>query len=431
MSDESPSGPPRVVSPNRSQLLLQPTDLDRIIPDEHPARSVWAFVERLDLTAFYDEIQARGSEPGRPATDPKVLLSLWVFANSEGVGSARLLERLCERDAPYRWIRGGVPVNYHTLSDFRVKHGKKLDGLLTQTLAALMKHGAVKLRRVAHDGMKIRASAGAASFRRRQSLERCFEEAKEQVRKLKRELAEDGSASSRREKAARERAAQERQASIEAALAELPKIEERREEQAKKQGSKRAKPKEVRASTTDPDSRVMKMPDGGFRPAYNAQFATDADAGCIVGVDVTNIGTDQPHVEPMLDDIERRTGKKVPEQYLVDGGFVSGENIEVVTERGGIIYAPVPEPRQNGVDRHAPRSDDSPAVGAWRVRMGTEEAKRIYGQRATVAERTNADLRGHRRLDRLNVRGLVKVKAVVLLAALTFNALRMIAGGWM
>jgi transposase len=428
MSDESSSERPRVMSANRSQLLLQPTDLDRIIPDEHPARSVWAFVERLDLTAFYDEIQARGSDPGRPATDPKVLLSLWVFANSEGVGSARLLERLCERDAPYRWICGGVPVNYHTLSDFRVKHGKKLDGLLTQTLAALMKHGAVKLRRVAHDGMKIRASAGAASFRRRQSLERCFEEAKEQVRKLKRELAEDGSASSRREKAARERAAQERQASIEAALAELPKIEERREEQAKKQGSKKAKPKELRASTTDPDSRVMKMPDGGFRPAYNAQFATDADSGCIVGVDLTNIGTDQPHVAPMLDEILRRTGKK-PEEYLVDGGFVSGENIEVVAERGATIYAPVPEPRKKDVDRHAPRPDDNPAVAAWRVRMGTEEAKRIYVQRAAVAERTNADLRGHRRLDRLNVRGLAKVKSVVLLAALTFNALRMIAGG--
>lgn len=420
---------PRVVSPNRSQLLLQPVDLDRIIPDEHPARGVWAFVESLDLTAFYDEIQARGSEPGRSATDPKMLLALWVFANSEGVGSARLLARLCERDAPYRWICGGVSVNHHTLSDFRVHHGKKLDGLLTQTLASLMKHGVVKLQRVGHDGMKIRASAGAASFRRRQSLERCLEEAKEQVRKLKRELEEDGSASTRREKAARERAANERQASIEAALAELPKIEERREEQAKKEGRKKAEPKEIRVSTTDPESRVMKMSDGGFRPSYNAQFATDADGGCIVGVDVTNNGTDQPHVAPMLDDIERRTGKSAPEEYLADGGFVSAENVEVVTERGGTIYAPVPEPRKKDVDRYAPKPDDSPAVAAWRVRMGTKEAKRIYVQRAAVAERTNADLRGHRGLDRLNVRGLVKVKAVVLLAALTFNALRMIAEG--
>jgi transposase len=431
MSAEDRSGTPRVVSPNRSQLLLQPTDLDRIIPDDHPARGVWALVESLDLSEFYGEIAARGSDPGRPATDPKVLLSLWIYANSEGVGSARLLERLCERDAPYRWICGGVSVNHHTLSDFRVQHGKKLDGLLTQTLAALMKHGVVKLRRVAHDGLKVRASAGAASFRRRQSLERCLKEAQEQVRRLKREIEEDGSASSRREKAARERAAVARQTSIEAALAELPKIEERREEQAQKAGRKHAKPKEIRVSTTDPDSRVMKMPDGGFRPAYNAQFATDADGGCIVGADVSSIGTDQPHLAPMLDQIERRTGKKVPEEYLVDGGYVSSENIEVVSERGGTIYAPVPEPKKKDVDRYAPKPDDGPAVAEWRVRMGTEEAKRVYVQRAAVAERTNADLRGHRRLDRLNVRGIVKVKAVVLLAALTFNALRMIAGGIM
>lgn len=417
---------PRVVSPNREQLLLAPVDLERLIADEHPARGVWALVERLDLSAFYDEIEARGSEPGRPATDPKVLLALWVYANAEGVGSARLLERLCERDAPYRWICGGVPVNYHTLSDFRVKHGPKLNGLLTQTLAALMKQGVVKLKRVAQDGLKVRASAGAASFRRRQSLNRCLEEAKEQVRKLKREIEDDGSASSRREKAARERAATERQAAIEAALAELTEVESKREERGKKDG-RRAKG-EARASTTDPACRVMKMADGGFRPAYNVQLATDVDGGCIVGVEATNNGTDQPNLVPMLDDIQERTGS-TPGEYLVDGGFVSLENIEVLAERGAVAYAPVPEPRDEKVDRYAPKKDDSPALAAWRVRMGTEQAKRIYVQRGATAERTNADLRGHRGLDRLNVRGLAKVKSVVLLAALTFNALRMIAEG--
>ena len=413
---------PRVVSPNREQLLLAPVDLERLIPDEHPARGVWALVERLDLSAFYDEIEARGSDPGRPATDPKVLLALWVYANAEGVGSARLLERLCERDAPYRWICGGVPVNHHTLSDFRVEHGKKLNGLLTPTLAALMKQGVVTLRRVAQDGLKVRASAGAASFRRRQSLDRCLEEAKEQVRKLKREVEDDGSASSRREKGARERAAAERQAAIEAALAELAEVERKREERANQAKG------EARVSTTDPACRVMKMADGGFRPAYNVQLATDVESGCIVGVGVTNHGTDQPNLVPMLDDIQQRTGK-TPDNYLVDGGFVSRENIEVLTERGAVAFAPVSEPRNQKVDRYTPKKDDSPAMAAWRVRMGTEQAKRIYVQRGATAERTNADLRAHRGLDRLNVRGLAKVKSVVLLAALTFNALRMIAGG--
>jgi transposase len=219
---------PRLVSPDRRQLLLQPMDLEGLVGEDHPVRGIWAVVEKLDLSAFYDEIAARGSDPGRPATDPAVLLALWVYANSEGVGSARLLERLCARDAPYRWVCGGVSVNHHTLSDFRTGHEKEIDGLLTQTLAALMKHGVVKLQRVAQDGMKVRASAGAASFRRRQSLERCLEEAKEQVRKLKRELHEDGSASTRRQKAARERATNARQAAVEAALAEVPKIEQQR-----------------------------------------------------------------------------------------------------------------------------------------------------------------------------------------------------------
>jgi len=338
-----------------------------------------------------------------------------------------LLERLCDRDAPYRWICGGVPVNYHTLSDFRVKQGKKLDQLMTQVLAVLMKEGVVQLKRVAQDGMKVRASAGAASFRRRQSLDRCRKEAEEQVRKLRREIESDPSASTKRVQAAKERAAQARLDAIEAALAEIPGIEEKREEQAKKERRKKVDGREIRVSTTDAESRVMKMADGGFRPAYNVQLATD-ESGCIVGADVTNHGTDQPHVVPMLDEIQRRTGE-TPREYLVDGGFVTLDNIEAIAERGATPYAPVPKPKKKEVDPHEPKRNDPPAVGEWRVRMGKDDAKRVYVQRGVLAERTNADLRVHRRLDRLNVRGLVKVKAVVLLAAISFNVMRLIAGG--
>jgi transposase len=418
---------PRVVKPVRNQLSLQPMDLEALVPEDHPVRGIWALVERLDLSAYYEEIESRGSNAGRPATDPAVLLALWLFANAEGVGSARLLERLCERDAPYRWICGGVPVNYHTLSDFRVSHGPKLDALLTQVLAALMNQGMVKLKRVAQDGMKVRASAGAASFRRQASLERCRGEATEQVRRLRRELKDDPSASTRRDAAAKKRAAHARLAAVEAALAEVPVFEKQRAERNAKKPSDAKRRGELRVSTSDPESRVMKMADGGFRPAYNVQFATDA-SGFVVGVDVTNNGTDQPHVVPMLDEIERRTGK-TPREYLVDGGFVSLENIEAIAERGAITYAPLPKPRNSSVDPHAPKRDDTPVIAAWRRRMGTESAKRIYVQRGVLAERTNADLRAHRGLDRLNVRGLAKVKTVVLLAALSFNVLRLLAAG--
>jgi transposase len=419
---------PRLVTPVRNQLFLQPVDLEALVPDDHPVRGVWGLVERLDLSEYYDEIAARGSTAGRPATEPKVMLALWIFANSEGVGSARLLERLCERDAPYRWICGGVPVNHHTLSDFRVKHGKKLDRLLSQTLAALMKQGLLKLKRVAQDGMKVRAHAGAGSFKRKQSLERALKEAEQQVRRLKRELEDDPGAGNRRVAAAKERAAAARKQAVEAALSEMAGIEEERAEIAKCRPADLKRKGEARVSTTDAECRVMKMADGGFRPAYNVQLATDASSGCIVGVDVTNHGTDQPHVAPMLDQIEQRTGT-TPKEFLVDGGYVTAKNIEVVSERGAKVYAPPPKPRKSDIDPTAPKRGDSPPVAAWRRRMGTESAKRIYVQRGAVAERTNADLRLHRGLDRLNVRGLAKVKSVVLFAALTFNVLRMIASG--
>lgn len=415
----------RLVRPVRNQLSLQPTDLEALVPEDHPVRGIWALVERLDLSAYYEEIESRGSNAGRPATDPAVLLALWLFANAEGVGSARLLERLCERDAPYRWICGGVPVNYHTLSDFRVSHGPKLDALLTQVLAALMNQGVVKLKRVAQDGMKVRASAGAASFRRKASLVRCRGEAAAQIRRLRRELRDDPAASTRRAAVAKERAARARLAAVEAALAEIPVVERQRAERDEKKPTDAKRRGELRVSTTDAESRVMKMADGGFRPAYNVQFATDA-SGFVVGVDVTNNGTDQPHVVPMLDEVERRTGK-TPREYLVDGGFVTLENIEAIAERGATAYAPLPKPRNPNIDPHAPKRKDTPVIAAWRRRMGTESAKRIYVQRGVLAERTNADLRVHRGLDRLNVRGLAKVKTVVLLAALAFNVLRMLA----
>ncbi len=418
---------PRLREAERRQVTLQAMDFEALVGPEHPVRGMWAMVEALDLSEFYAEVAARGSTPGAPATDPKILLALWMFATVEGIGSARLLAKLCDRDAPYRWICGGVGMNHHLLSDFRVGHGPKLDKLLTRIIAALMKQGVVKLNRVAQDGTKIRASAGAASFRRRQSLERCYDEAKEQVRKLKREIEEDGGASAKREMAARNRAAEERTSNVAAALRAMEELEKKQAAPDRQSPSVVKRRNLPRASTTDAECRVMKMADGGFRPAYNVQLATD-ESGVIVGANVTNHGTDYAEVTPMLEELEARTGQ-LPREYLIDGGYVKTDTIELLSARGVTAYAPVPQPKHEDVDRFQPRPGDSPAVEAWRRRMKTDEAKRVYVQRGVLAERTNADLKAHRGMERLNVRGLAKVKAVVLLGAITFNLMRLISVG--
>jgi transposase len=426
----SPEGspPPRVQSPKRNQVELRAFDLESTLPEDHRARAVWAAVEQLDLTDFYDDIAARGSMPGRPAIDPRILVALWIYGTSEGVGSARELERLCERDDAYRWLCGGVGVNHHTLSDFRVGRGEALDELMTQLVAVLLHQKIIRLRRVAHDGLRVRASAGASSFRRGKTLQHCAEEAAVQVAALRRELEKDPAASTARQKAARERAVQERQRAIARALKELPEVQATKERNGRRERNRRRKQRkrEARVSTTDPDARVMKMGDGGWRPAYNLQVATDTESRFIVGVRVTNIGSDQGQLEPMLDDIQRRT-QQVPSEDLVDGGFVKKEALDAASARGVCVYAPVPTPRVAGIDPYARKKGDSPAVTAWRQRMGTAEAKDIYKLRAATAETVNADLRCWRGLDRLNVRGMSKVACVATWAALTYNVLRWIA----
>ena len=425
------AGQARVVTANRNQLEFRPFDLNALIPEDHRARTFWAAVERMELAPFYAEIRSREGRAGRPALDPKVLLALWLYAISEGLGSARHLARLCERDHPYMWLCGGLKPNYHDLSDFRTQHGDKVDVLLTQLLASLMTAGVLKLRRVAQDGTRVRASAGAASFRRESTLrERCLAEAKAQLEALRRELEEDPHACTAREKAARERAMRERQQAVEKALKELPKIagahertQRRRERKAKRAGKAvDEKKSEPRASTTDPEARIMKMADGGFRPAMNVQLATDTESRIIVGVDVTNVGADQGQMVPMVEQIEKRTGRR-PKQCAVDGGYTARDAIDAVEAAGTEVYAPVSKPRCSNVDPYARKPGDTDRTAAWRARMKTEEAKRIYSERASTAELVNADLRAWRGLRQLPVRGLKKVLAAARLYALSHNTL--------
>jgi transposase len=414
-ADVPEAGSPRPRRVNRQQVVFRAGPLDALIPDDHPARTVWAYVEALDLAPLYDRIRAVEGRPGGPAIDPKILMALWLYATTEGVGSARRLDELCREHAAFQWVAGDVPTNYHTLADFRTGHVELLDDLLTGGVAALVAEGLVDLNRVAQDGMRVRASAGAASFRRRPTLEEALAQAGAQVEALRTEVEEDPAASDRRQKGARERAARERAERIKAALGRLPELE------ARKKAGERDK---ARRSTTDPTATVMKTADGGFRPAYNVQFATATDSQVIVGVGVETTGSDAGQMVPMVEQVKDRY-EVVPDEVLVDGGFARHDQIEAASAPGlgCTVYAPVPEPKGPQVDRHAPKPGDGAAVAARRRRMGTEEAKAIYKERAATAECVNAPARG-RGLTQLLVRGLAKVKAIALWYALAHNLLR-------
>jgi transposase len=395
---------------NREQIELVPIDLDGLLPPGHAARLVWRFLDGLDLGAFYAPIKAYEGGVGRTPIDPKILIALWLYATIDGVGSARELERLCYRHDAYRWIRGGVSVNHHTLSDFRVAHQAALDELLTQSIAVLLRKVKITLARVAQDGTRVRACASLKSFHRRPTLEAALHVARQQVERT----ARQSDAGLTRQAAAATRAAREEVEHIEAALAEMPAVE------AAKARKKSTSP--ARTSTTDPEARVMRFADGGFRPGYNVQLATDVEGRAIVGVTVTNIGSDQGQLPPMLDQIEQRT-RRQPAAVLADGGFVTKDTVTATTERGITLYAPTMQPKSSR-EPSQPCEGDDPAAAAWRRRMATDEAKTLYKQRAPVAEGINAEACVHRTLGHLAVRGLAKVQSCALWVALAINLLR-------
>jgi transposase len=418
-------GAPRVLEPNRSQIELRASDLESLLGQDHRARLVWGYVERQDLSRLFDAIKARGAAPGRRAIDPRILFALWLYAVLDGVASGREVARLTREHDAYRWICGGVAVNYHALNDFRGANDALMDEVLSDNVAALAAVGAITLERVAQDGMRVRADAGAASFRRQGRLEEHQAEARELVQTLKAQAQLDPGAASRRAQAARLRAAQDREQRINEALARLPEMAA-----AKRRNGDR--PEDARASSTDADASNMKMGDGGFRPAYNVQFATDCAAQVIVGVHTVTAGSDMAQLAPMVAQVERRLGK-APDQWLVDGGFPAHAQLDAVVGKTE-VYAPVPRPkprRSNGDDEppapgneFEPKPGDSEAVVQWRRRMGTDAAREIYKDRAATAECVSAQAR-NRGLLRMPVRGLAKVNCVVRLYALAHNLMRM------
>jgi transposase len=425
--------PPRLSVPDRQQLLSAMT-IDELLEPDHPARAVWAYVEGLDLTPLFDRIRARGRVAGRPAIDPRLLVALWLYATLSGFTGARELADLCLRHDAFRWLAGGVSVNYHTLADFRTDHPAFVEQLLKQSVEVLRQQGLIDLDRIAQDGLRVRASAGAASFHRRETLERLLEEAQAELQELRRESAANaahpvgtrgvaaggppaGTPDLSPQEAAAMRHAEGRVERVEQALERMPEMEAKI-----KPGDK----KEARVSTTDPQATVMKMADGGFRPAYNLEYATTCDGQVVVGVDVVTVGSDRGQMPPMLDQIEDRFERR-PNEVLIDGGFVSLEDIERVQSGGKCkVYAPVAKPRKETVNRHEPKATDSEGVAEWRKRMGTKEAQEIYKARAATAECINAQAR-NRGLQQFMVRGLEKVKSVATWFAIAQNMARSFA----
>ncbi len=431
-------GAPRVMWAQRDQIELRPCDLESVLAPDHPARTVWAFVQALDLASLYARIKSVAGRGGAPAIDPAILVALWLWATIDGVGSAREVDRLCERDDAYRWICGGVGVNYHSLADFRTKHEAWLDAQLTRSIAALLDRQLVTLNVVAQDGLRVRAHAKASSFRRRDKLAELHAQARAQVQALKRELTADAAASARRKQAALERAAREREQRLAQALATMDKLqpvpEANKPKPSKRRGhggdappdaggtAPQAAP-EPRVSTTDADSRVMKMADGGFRPAFNAQLAVDADTQLIAAVALTNSGSDMGQMSPMHQDVQRRYGL-TPDHWLADGGFTKLQAIDELTERGTQPVLPPPRSRNPDIDSLTPKPTDSPAQAQWRAFMTSDFAKELYIQRGATIECANAQLR-RRGLSRFNVCGLVKARTVLLWHALAHNLMRM------
>ena len=409
--------PPRLRRPERRQVLLEPVCLDERLSLDHPARAIWAVVEKLDLSRFEAPILARGEQPGRAATDPRLLVALWLLAHTDNVGSARALDRLCQEHDAYRWLCGGVSLNYHTLSDFRVGHGEALNALFTDVLTSLMDGGVVQLARITQDGTRVRASAGAGSFRRRARLEELRAQAAAHVAALQKQVA-DAPAETARQHAARQRAAHEREQRVSAALAAMTEREQIKADTAKNHASKKYPP---RASTTDPEARRMRVPEGAFAPAYNVQLAEDPESRAIVAVDVISHGTDHGEDAPVRAQMLGRTGHAVRE-HIFDGGYVKRANIEQAARAGAAVYAPI-LPGGRPPRTCLFRAQDSAGVAAWRARMRSVAGRAVYALRAKTCETVNADLKTFRGLRAFTVRGVARCRGVVLWAALAYNVL--------
>ncbi len=396
----------RTREPDHQQIGFHFDDPETTLPPEHPARLLFAVVQTLDLSGFTKDAKAVEGHAGRSVTSPAVKLCLWLYAISLGIGSAREIERRIKTDVVFRWLCRGLSVSHHALSRFRVGHGEALQKLMVDVLASLLSQGLLSLERVAQDGTRVRASASAPSFRREPSLLLCREQAELHLKVV---LAEGEDEPGHAARVAQARAFQAR---VEQAIAQVKELQ-----QQKPQGEE----EKARASTTDPEARVMKMPDGGFRPGYNLQFAVAGEETggprTIVGLRVTNLGSDMGSITPMIQEVARNTGR-FPQLWLTDANHARHACLEYAEHVGVSVLMAVPKYEQNRCQ--VPREP----VQRWRARMTSEEGQRLYRARAALVELTNAQAKSRLGLDHLWVRGLGKVTCVALLGALSFNLLQ-------
>ena len=377
-------GAVRLRKPERRQLAMVVQCADDLVRALHPVRTVMAVVEKLDVSGFCEPIRAREGIAGRDATDPRLLVGLWLYACVRGIGSARELARRCQESAPFRWLCGGVSVNHRLLSDFRTDHADALDNLFTQVLVSLVDKKLVRVSRISQDGLRVRVSAGSSSFRREERLQLLLVQAQQQVLELRKQLDSPGQAAAMtaRQKAARIRAAESKERRVQEALAQLPELKQKQAEAAQRAGQGKCgdqiRARQPRVSTTDAATRVMKMANGGYNPAANVQLAVDTESRAILGVEVSNEGSDSAGLsEPMRQQVERRTGGKV-EQHLVDGGYMRHEDIEQAHQQEVELFVPA-KPARNPGNRGRelePKPGDSDAARAWKQRMASEEGRK-------------------------------------------------------
>jgi transposase len=488
---EASSGRPRVKTVDRSQCVLRPVDLERLIEEDHPARAIWDLTGRLDLQAFYRPIEAVEGVAGRTPHDPRLLISLWIYAYSRGISSGREIERRCGFDPGFGWLCGMEPINHHTLSDFRKDHGAGLQELFVEILAILSAQGLVSLERVMHDGTKVEACAGADTFRREKTLQAYLEAARQQVQSLAQEPDEG---QSKVQQAARQRAAREREQRVEQALAELKEIRETKTNAQEKQ--------EARASTTDPSARNMKQAGGGYAASYNVQISTEASHKIVVATGISQNSSDFGELLGGVARVEENCQAKV-QQVVADGGFTSRENILTMAERGTDFIGSLGDQQAKGANglkhygiaaefsgeafsydaaqnlyrcpagqalrpngRHEGRSGvvsyryraersvcqacqfktkccpqsnrgrsvsrlvEAAEVKQFRQKMQSAQAQEIYRQRAPVAEFPNAWIKEKLGLRRFRLRGLKKVGLEVIWACLTYNIQQWIRLCW-
>lgn len=478
MTDDA-EGVPRLQVVDRSQMLLRPVVVEELIPEDHPARAIWEFVGRLDLSRYTDPVRSVEGSAGRPALDPRLLISLWVYSYSRGVSSARAIERLLEHDPAYQWLAGMESISAHTLSDFRVDHGDALRELFVQTLGLLGAEGLITLERVMQDGTRVRAAASSSQFRSKTRIKEYLEEARGVVESLEREGEQQAPGPSG---AARQRVAREREERLASALKEFEKLEAGRS-------------RVDRVSTTDPEARIMKQADGGAAPSYNVQITTDAAQTLIVGVDVTQAGSDYRQLAPAMDRLKDQVGR-LPDQVVVDGGYISSENIMTMAGLGIDLIGPQPREATQHLNaqkshayrgthpdyeaahfqydattdtyvcpqgkrlrydaksendgkaqhRYKARADDCascpaksmccprnrrgrsivrttplPAISAFRSRMQSDAARAIYRTRSQIAEFPNLWIKAKLGLRQFRVRGVAKAGLEAMWTALTYN----------